>query len=276
MNRIYKNYELNYNHASIVSKKSSFSSYPGMIFSSDDFYILDTGLVLIETTINILNEDLYSKCNPDGTIMAWVRNLVANRISRDGAQWTQAFAKYNSGTYNNQWFVIDYNKFNPSATDLQPGTLYVMEQIPGYIKIRDNTDVLEKEGYWASFNRPYFKEVNQMSMFEKYANVHGEMFSYENCNRAKIFQREQSKIKTVGDMKRLMRLNEYETDPISAGCPGEAIAARYDLPAVPGAKCEVSSKPNGATDSKITTFGMVPTLQSLAIGGPTYDDQPVF
>jgi hypothetical protein len=42
MIRIYKHYEFNFNHHSIKSHKSSHSSYPGFISSSDDYYILDT------------------------------------------------------------------------------------------------------------------------------------------------------------------------------------------------------------------------------------------
>ena len=35
-------------------------------------------------------------------VLEWVRNMVANRLSSTGEQWTAVFSKYNSGTYNNQ------------------------------------------------------------------------------------------------------------------------------------------------------------------------------
>lgn len=37
--------------------------------------------------------------------------MVANRLATDGKSWSDIFQQYNSGTYNNQWMVVDYNKF---------------------------------------------------------------------------------------------------------------------------------------------------------------------
>jgi len=92
--------------------------------------------------------------------------------------------------------------------------------------------------------------------------------------RAKIFAREHTKIKDVESMKTLMRLNKYQTDPLSAGCPGEAIAARYDLPSTQN--CDATQQAAGATDSKVTKAEWVPSLKSVTIGGPTADDQQPF
>lgn len=58
----------------------SFSSYPGTIFSIDDFYTLSSGLVVTETSIQNSNPELYKFVDqPDKVIMEFVRSLVANR-----------------------------------------------------------------------------------------------------------------------------------------------------------------------------------------------------
>ena len=41
MIRVYKHYDFHFAHPAIRSQGASFSSYPGFIWSSDDFYILD-------------------------------------------------------------------------------------------------------------------------------------------------------------------------------------------------------------------------------------------
>ena len=56
-----------------------------------------------------------------------------------------------------QYMVVDLNKFTPGE-DLQPGLLWVAEQIPGLVVAADMTPALAL-GYWPSFNVPYFAEV---------------------------------------------------------------------------------------------------------------------
>jgi len=75
-------------------------------------------------------------------------------------------------------------------------------------------------------------------------------------------------------MKKLMMQNKYDTDPLSEGCPGNAIAGRFDLP--PKKPCVMSRLANGATDSKITSSALMKDLACEAIAGPSHDDQPPF
>lgn len=52
-----------------------------------------------------------------------VRSIVASRLADSGAAWCDIFSQYNSGTYNNQWMIVDYNKFTKGWASLQVGYL---------------------------------------------------------------------------------------------------------------------------------------------------------
>ena len=97
--------------------------------------------------------------------MEWLRNVVANRLANNGSQWTEIYSQYNSGTYNNQNMVriaavldprlaecaqiLDYNLFTPGQP-LQNGTFWLCEQVPGYIRSHDLSQLLQEQGYFAS------------------------------------------------------------------------------------------------------------------------------
>ena len=76
------------------------------------------------------------------SLLSWIRVIVANRMADDGAAWSEIFARFNSGTYNNQWIVVDYNKFTPGQP-LADGVLWIVEQIPGMVEGADMTAALE-------------------------------------------------------------------------------------------------------------------------------------
>jgi hypothetical protein len=66
------------------------------------------------------------------------------------------FSRHNSGTYNNQWMVLDTALFVPNTALPKSDLLWIAEQIPGLVESADVTDVLLKQGYWSvltfSFN----------------------------------------------------------------------------------------------------------------------------
>lgn len=51
-------------------------------------------------------------------------------------EWWNAVA----GTYNNQYIVVDLKKFTPGS-ELQPGLLTIVEQMPGLVVSGDETQV---------------------------------------------------------------------------------------------------------------------------------------
>ncbi len=108
---------------------------------------------MTETTLDNSNQSLWKFVTPL-TNPYWIRNIVANRLANNGSEWAKTFSLYNSGTYNNQWMIVDTKLFVPNAPTLQNGLLTVLEQTPGNVYWSDQTDVLRKTSYWASYNIP--------------------------------------------------------------------------------------------------------------------------
>ncbi|XP_048582385.1 putative phospholipase B-like 2 [Nematostella vectensis] len=289
MLRIFKMYDFPFTRKGrkdpiiIPGRKQSFSSSPANILSGDDFYMLSSGMVSIETTIGNTNEDLWKYVTPQGTLLEWVRVMIANRLARTSDEWTFLFSKHNSGTYNNQWMVLDYKLFTPGQP-IQPGTLSVLEQIPGMTETADMSVYLQENGYWASYNLPYFPTIYNMSGQEASREAYGSWFDYHLNPRAQIFKRDQSKVVDLETMMKLMRYNDYKHDPVSqCNCTPpysaeNAISARSDLNPKDG-KYEfpfLGHREHGGTDCKITSFELFQKFQCIAVSGPTHDQQPAF
>jgi hypothetical protein len=257
--------------------------FPGAIQSGDDFYTISSGLATLETTIGNNNPDLYKNFTPNGIILEWIRALVANRLSTDGAMWSNLFTTFNSGTYNNQWMIVDYNKFQPGAP-LQDGLIYVVEQLPIYFDYRDVTNVLRNQTYWPSYNVPYFTFIFNMSGAPAEVAKYGDWFTYDKTPRALIFKRDHTLVKDLDSMIKLMRYNDFQHDPLSqCNCTPpysseNAIAARSDLNPINGTYPfgALGHRQHGATDVKLTNYALHKTHQFVAISGPTHDQVPAF
>ncbi|XP_051888321.1 putative phospholipase B-like 2 [Pristis pectinata] len=289
MLRIIKKYKLSFKSFPggdiIPGEVQAFSSYPGTIFSGDDFYVLSSGLVTLETTIGNNNAQLWNFVKPVGSVMEWLRNIVANRLATSGAEWAAIFKKFNSGTYNNQWMIVDYNFFTPGQLDINKNLLTLLEQIPGQIVIADKTDELMQSGYWASYNIPYFEEIfnasGKLALFKEY----GDWFSYNKSPRALIFHRNQTMVTDMDSMIKLMRYNNFMNDSLSIcqQCDpkpnGEnSISARSDLNPVNGSYpfSALGQRSHGGTDMKVTSFELHKAYQMIAVSGPTWDEVPAF
>jgi hypothetical protein len=49
-------------------------------------------------------------------------------MATSGPDWANTVSEYNSGTYNNQYMVVDLKLFHPGQ-ELQPHLLWVVEQV---------------------------------------------------------------------------------------------------------------------------------------------------
>ena len=273
MIRIFKEYRFISNKGKEKSKTIAFSSYPAILFSLDDFYFMDSNLLVMETTNNIYEKSLYKQIKPEA-LLTWVRAMVANRLASSAEDWTNIFKKENSGTYNNQYMILDINKINLKKKKIPEKSLMIIEQIPGEVEINDMTEQLKNAYYWPSYNVPFsqnfFKKCGYKNLVDKNESFIP-MIDYNNCARAKIFDREQKKIKNIEDFKRLLRYNDFKNDKFSNNDPSLTIACRNDL-------AEDSNSCEGATDVKFVSVKelLEGKIKAHIISGPTNEQQPTF
>lgn len=295
--RIFKQYDFQTN--------VSLSSYVGIISSADDFYQTSNELVIQETTNGNNNASLYNNMKPQ-TVAEFLRVMAATYLATSGQEWVELFSIANSGTYNNQYMVVDFKKFTPASEnvksnfqvpELQPGLLWVAEQFPCKVVSGDMTSTLAETSYWASYNLPYFPEVFNITGFEQLEQQFGSFFSYTNYARATIFRERQSAVVDLPSMQWLMRYNDWQNDSLSAipnctGCPGGqcnpanspmlSIASRGDLAPSGPDTCYgplagyLSNQQFGAIDAKIGSWSNRETMTVHAISGPTNVQQPTF
>nr|QOL01101.1 putative extracellular protein CSOL_028 [Pseudococcomyxa simplex] len=268
MVRIYKHYDFAVASPHHKLRRTSFSSYPGELSSDDDFYLMDTGLALLQTTNDILDTELYKLLTPK-SVLNWQRVRLANAMADTGKEWADVVSQYNSGTYNNQYMIVDLKLFGPGQ-ELQPNLLWVVEQIPGLTVAEDQTEILSR-GYWPSYNVPFYPEIYRRSgylKFQKEQEARGRDFvaaakqkSYQLAPRATIFRRDAGEVTDLASLKRLMRSNDYQNDPYSDGKALNAICGRGDLD---GAK----PRAYGCYDSKVANFDMAQKLAAEGIVGP--------
>ncbi|KAG7178187.1 phospholipase B-like 2-like [Homarus americanus] len=214
----------------------------------DDFYILSSGLVTLETTIGNGNPALWKNVTATG-----------------------------------EWMVVDYKLFEPKKY-IKRNTLWVLEQLPGHIVSADQSHILSKQSYWPSYNVPFYPSIFNLSGAPAMVQRYGDWFTYDKTPRALIFKRDHTTVKNLHTMIRLMRYNDFKNDPLShCNCippfsAENAISARNDLNPKNGTYpfSALGHRSHGGTDMKMTNAKMAQKLHFLAVNGPTYDQQPVF
>eukprot|EP00042_Codosiga_hollandica_P055829 m.790454 g.790454 ORF g.790454 m.790454 type:complete len:574 (-) comp59202_c1_seq10:90-1811(-) len=302
MTRIFKLYDLPFtidgdHHAGserVPAVRSSFSSYPATLFSTDDYYVQSSGLVVLETSIGYWNNSLNSYIVSD-TVFEYVRNIIANRLANSSPSWSHLFGLHNSGTYCNQFMTFDYKLFTPGQP-LLPDTFWLLEQLPGFIVAKDLSALLQTQGYFASYNQIYDEFLRFISGTVRMEHKYGYYYNYNFAPRGQIFARDIPNVVDLESMMAIMRYNNYTEDPLSSQMPfcqfrnrtdchppysaALAIADRSDLNPLDGvwAFSDLSAVQMAALDCKISSFSSYDnsSLLSYAQSGPSYDTQPVF
>lgn len=70
--------------------------FSGFLESLDDFYMLSSQMVMLQTTNNVFDMSLY-KLVTSKSLLAWQRVRVANMMAHTGKEWATTLAQQNSG-----------------------------------------------------------------------------------------------------------------------------------------------------------------------------------
>lgn len=256
--------------------KITMSTRVGKLSSYDDFYINDQGLFVLETTLGNFNEELYEHNTPAAPF-TWIRAIHATWTSDSGKEWTETFGKHNSGTYNNQYLVIDSKKLKRNVKP-EKDLFWVIEQIPTTFESADLTDVLVRDGYFPSINTPYFDRLFKLAHYPEQIASWGEDGNYwdlKTSSRYLLMQREAPHIMNFDQFKDFMRYNRYQVDPYSNGDPGQGILARYDQR--PGFNPHFKKRMFGGLDTKaLKLTEATAAMKFHALASPEYVHNPVF
>lgn len=94
-----------------------------------NWFLTCSDLVVLQTTIVVLKMSLRQLITHDA-LLAWHRVRLANWLAAGGEEWAGHFRRYNSGTYNNQYMILDLGRVELERA-VYDGALWVVEQIPG-------------------------------------------------------------------------------------------------------------------------------------------------
>lgn len=274
MSNVMKEYRFNCQERK--AKRVVLSARLGSLESTDDFWVTDAGLMVLETTNSNFNLDLYKKLKKE-SLLNWVRVLHATYSTDTAESWADEFLRENSGTYNNQYVVVDTKKLVPGKKP-EKDLVWITETLPGMGIKKDVTDVLVDKGFWPSFNTPYTEEIYNAAGYPekiKEAGEKGPYYSYYNGSRYLVFSERAPKVETLEDFKRLMRKNEWKTDPNVRGDPGQDILARYDQ-RPPGIIWGNASAFGGLDSKAASAMEVLAFMNIQAIGSPEYENNPVW
>jgi hypothetical protein len=265
MTRIYKFYTLPLPNSETMAKTISMSSYPGTITSGDNFIVADSGLVVTDTTIEMVNPFGFDGVKDfpfNAHLPNFMHVLVSLRRAKNAPDFAEMLQTQNTGTLMAQWMVVDYNMFKVGKPPPQ-NLLWVIEQVPGAQHAEDMSLTMRHYGFWASANRPFFQDVREKSGFANAQKSHGFLYSAEDCPRCRIFKSAAPGVNSLYDMRGLINRNLYPIQAVEPFLPGHEIMARFDLdPNEP--------IPNGGIDSKIVSNCMIKSLTAQITSGPSH------
>jgi hypothetical protein len=229
--------EYNLNVPEFTSRRVSISTRTGLIGSVDDFWTNDRGLLVFETTINNFNKTLYELYTKSESVLTWMRSYHTMWASDAGEPWTQHFARENSGTYNNEYIILDTKKWTAGQPP-PPGLIWMIEQMPGFTKSADMTGLFTNKTYIEGINAPQFREIWDIADYtgeQKRDPDKAGFWSFDDQIREYLIVRDAPNLSSYAAFQEFMQYNDYLHDPLmkipetGEREPAQGILARYDL-----------------------------------------------
>lgn len=175
----------------------TFTGYPGILASTDDFYIVKGRQVQsIVAGVGIKNDnlDLWKMVDVKEAMPLAARVMAANRMAQNRRTWAKAMSKH-PFTGSKQWISVDLNKLGPldnlyqalaedEITDDKPvplnpndeaaimerhnrfkGLVWIVEQLPGRMHMKDVTErfLHDNTTAWLANGTPFFEEMLETS-----------------------------------------------------------------------------------------------------------------
>lgn len=196
MLRIQKRYKFHYHFTpnqrtnTVPGVDITFTGYPGILGSTDDFYIVKGRQVQsIVAGVGIKNENvaLWKNVNITDAVPLAARVMAANRIAQNRKTWGKAMSRH-PFTGSKQWVTVDLLKLSAtdSAEDKQnqteevpvpvadrlnanKGLVWIVEQLPGKLHFKDVSEnfLLTPNSTWIANGVPYFEDVLAASGISK-------------------------------------------------------------------------------------------------------------
>ena len=250
------------------SKRVSLSTMLGMIGSLDDFYMTDTGLIIFETSLVSADLKMLKEFINPKSLFTSFRSLLSTFISINGSDFSNNFLKHNSGTYNNDYYIIDFNKFERGVKP-KKDLIWLVEQIPSKTEYKlDITENLTNNGFIASFNCPFLPELFEILKYPDHSKDPIYFYKYYENPRYLISARDLPNLNDYNKYLEFMRYNNYLRDKFSNLNPALSIASREDL---------LGHSPEGSFNAKsIRGSHFIPKMEVDIINSPTYDNLPYF
>jgi hypothetical protein len=183
MNRIFKKYSFSYTLYGTDKKNSEvvFSSYPGTLTSNDDFYVINKKIVVLETTLEMLDKSAFKNHMPDADrhVPNYIRISVANRLANSAKEWTEIFKQNNSGTYNSQWMIVDFARFKNLLADKKTNNIKNVSSNKSLFEVFNNNIVNSQ----SNLNNNYiYKNQSSQKNMPRNFNLNFNFKQYNNDN----------------------------------------------------------------------------------------------